>query len=466
MCDRNYWEYELMNEILLSVVAFVISVGVLITFHEFGHFWVARFFDVKILRFSIGFGRSIFTKVAGSDRTEFTIGLLPLGGYVKMLDDREGEIKNDERKREFNGKPVWQRFCIVMAGPIFNFIFAIIAYSIVYSIGINALKPIVGHVEPSSIAEKTGFVEGQKISAINGESTPTWPTVIDLLVKHIVSEDIVSINVRNTDGSKQVLNLNLSDISIDEMASGNLLNKIGLGIVKFKLPAVIGEIEGNSPAYTSGLLKNDRIIAVDSNLIESWEEWVEVIRKNPSKYLNVEILRDHTILNIQLRPENYQLEEQNIGRIGVRPAINDDLYDSYFTLEQYSLHLAILRAFQKTWEMSVLTLKVLAKMITGDASVKNLSGPISIAKYAGQSASIGVTALLTFLAIVSISLGVLNLLPIPLLDGGHLVYYLVEIVTGKPVSDSVQVAGQQIGIILLLGLMGLALYNDFVRLLG
>ena len=330
----------------------------------------------------------------------------------------------------------------------------------------NALKPIIGDVEPSSISEESGFVKGQEILAINGTKTPTWPTVIDSLVGNIVSENIVSIDVINADGDKQALNLNLANISIDEMADGNLLNKLGLSIVKFELPAIIGEIEKNSPAEASRLLKNDRIIAINSNLINSWGELVEIIKGNPGEYLNVEILRDETLINIQLKPENYQLDDENIGRIGVRPAINNDLYDSYYALEQYSIHLAILRAFHKTWEMSVLTLKVLAKMITGDASVKNLSGPISVAKYAGQSASIGMTQLLTFLAIVSISLGVLNLLPIPLLDGGHLVYYVIEFITGKPVSDSIQITGQQIGLVLLLGLMGLALYNDFVRLLG
>ena len=455
-----------MNEILQAIVFFIISVGVLITFHEFGHFWVARFFNVKILRFSIGIGRSIYTKRFGKDQTEFSIGLLPLGGYVKMLDDREGEVTEEEKKREFNSKPIWQRFCIVLAGPIFNFIFAIFIYSIIYSIGVNALKPIIGDVEPFAISEESGFVKDQEILAINGIKTPTWPTVVDSLVSNIVSENIVSIDVINADGDKQALNLNLSNISIDEMADGNLLNKLGLSVVKFKLPAIIGEIEKNSPAEASRLLKNDRIIAINSNLINSWGELVEIIRENPDEYLNVEVLRNETLINIQLKPENYQLDDENIGRIGVRPAINNDLYDSYYALEQYSIHLAILRAFHKTWEMSVLTLKVLAKMITGDASVKNLSGPISIAKYAGQSASIGMTQLLTFLAIVSISLGVLNLLPIPLIDGGHLAYYVIEFITGKPVSDSIQITGQQIGLVLLLGLMGLALYNDFVRLLG
>ena len=455
-----------MNEILLSIIAFIISVGLLITFHEFGHFSVARFFDIKVLRFSIGFGRPIYTRHFGRDRTEFTICLLPLGGYVKMLDDREGTVVQQEKAREFNGKPLWQRFLIVLAGPFFNFIFAIIAYSLIYAIGINALKPIIGHVETTSIASSSGFAEGQEILSINGVSTPTWPTVIDSLVNHVVSGDVVDIQVKNNSGEKQVLSLNLSSISIDEMADGNLLKKLGLNIVKLKLPPIIGEIEKNGPAQASGLLQNDRIIAVNSNLVDSWQEWVEIIQENPNKSLNVELLRDEALINIELRPKNYELNGKNIGRIGARPAVNDDLYSSYFALEQYSLHLAILRAFDKTWEMSVLTLKVLAKMISGDASVKNLSGPISIAKYAGQSASIGATALLTFLAIVSISLGVLNLLPIPLLDGGHLVYYVIEFFTGKPVSDSVQMTGQQIGIVLLFGLMGLALYNDFVRLLG
>ncbi|HBH10629.1 MAG TPA: RIP metalloprotease RseP [Gammaproteobacteria bacterium] len=455
-----------MNEILLSIIAFIISVGLLITFHEFGHFSVARFFDIKVLRFSIGFGRPIYTRHFGRDRTEFTICLLPLGGYVKMLDDREGTVVQQEKAREFNGKPLWQRFLIVLAGPFFNFIFAIIAYSLIYTIGINALKPIIGHVETTSIASSSGFAEGQEILSINGLSTPTWPTVIDSLVNHVVSGDVVDIQVVNNSGEKQVLSLNLSSISIDEMADGKLLNKLGLNIVKLKLPPIIGEIEKNGPAQSSGLLQNDRIIAVNSNLVDSWQEWVEIIQENPDKSLNVELLRDEALINIELRPKNYEINGKNIGRIGARPAVNDDLYSSYFALEQYSLHLAILRAFDKTWEMSVLTLKVLAKMISGDASVKNLSGPISIAKYAGQSASIGATALLTFLAIVSISLGVLNLLPIPLLDGGHLVYYVIEFFTGKPVSDSVQMTGQQIGIVLLFGLMGLALYNDFVRLLG
>ena len=328
----------------------------------------------------------------------------------------------------------------------------------------NALKPIIGDVEPSSISEESGFVKGQEILAINGTKTPTWPTVIDSLVKHTIFGDTVNIVVESN-SKKQNLSLDLSKIKIDRISDGKLLNELGLSVIKLKIQPIIGMIEENGPAEASGLLKNDKIIAVNGDLIESWDEWVSIIQQNPNELLNTEVLRNNQLIYIQLTPENFQADGTNIGRIGAGPSINDDLYDSYFTLEQYSLHLAILRAFDKTWEMSVLTLKVLAKIITGDASVKNLSGPISIAKYAGQSASIGMMALLTFLAIVSVSLGVLNLLPIPLLDGGHLVYYIIEFITGKPVSDSIQIVGQQIGLVLLLGLMGIALYNDFSRLL-
>ena len=301
-----------MNEILLSIIAFIISVGLLITFHEFGHFSVARFFDIKVLRFSIGFGRPIYTRHFGRDRTEFTICLLPLGGYVKMLDDREGTVVQQEKAREFNGKPLWQRFLIVLAGPFFNFIFAIIAYSLIYTIGINALKPIIGHVETTSIASSSGFAEGQEILSINGVSTPTWPTVIDSLVNHVVSGDVVDIQVANNSGEKQVLSLNLSSISIDEMADGKLLNKLGLNIVKLKLPPIIGEIEKNGAAQASGLLQNDRIIAVNSNLVDSWQEWVEIIQENPNKSLNVELLRDEALINIDLRPKNYELNGKNL----------------------------------------------------------------------------------------------------------------------------------------------------------
>jgi regulator of sigma E protease len=455
-----------MIGILQSIAAFIIALGVLITFHEFGHYWVAKRFDVKILRFSIGFGRSLYKKQFGKDDTEFVIAALPLGGYVKMLDEREGDVKEEELPRSFNYKPLWQRFIIVSAGPVFNFIFAIFAYWMIFVIGVNGLKPIIGNVEPSSISAESGLKPGQEILTINGVSTPTWSTVIDKLVNGTVSGDVINVNVIDGNGVKQIVNIDLSKISIDEMAEGKLLEALGLSVVELKLPPIIGEILPNGAAEKSGLLQYDEIISVNGSTTKTWREWVELIRKNPDKTLSVEVLRGDTKINIELIPDSIQHDDAVIGRIGAAAFKPDDLFDSYFTIESYPIHHAFVKALKKTWEMSVLTLRVLGRMLVGEASVKNLSGPISIAQYAGQSAGIGLLAFLSFMAIVSVSLGVLNLLPVPLLDGGHLMYYLIELVIGKPVSEATQILGQQIGLVLLLGLMSVAFYNDIIRLLG
>jgi len=455
-----------MIDVLQSIIAFIVALGVLITFHEFGHYWVARRCDVKILRFSIGFGRAIYKKQFGKDNTEFVIAALPLGGYVKMLDEREGDVKEEELPRSFNYKPLWQRFAIVSAGPIFNFIFAILAYWVIFIVGVNGLKPFVGDIEPSSISSRAGLVSGQEILSINEMITPTWATVLDKLVNHTVNGDVINISVIDNEGVEKKVELDLSQVSIDEMAEGKLLDALGLSIIKLKLPAIIGEVLPDGAAEISGLLQYDEIISVDSEAIMSWGKWVEIIRENPGKALQVEILRGDLTVMLEIIPQRIESEDETIGRIGASVYQPNDLFDSYFTKESYSLPHAFIKAVKKTWEMSVLTLRVLGKMLLGEASVKNLSGPISIAQYAGQSAGIGLVAFLSFMAIVSVSLGVLNLLPVPLLDGGHLMYYLVEFVIGKPVSEAVQIVGQQLGVVLLLGLMSIALYNDVVRLIG
>ena len=455
-----------MIDVLQSIVAFIIALGVLITFHEFGHFWVARKFDVKILRFSVGFGRPIYSKQVGKDKTEFVIAALPLGGYVKMLDEREGEVKEEELPRSFNYKPLWQRFAIVSAGPIFNFIFAVFAYWMIFVIGINGLKPIIGNVEPSSISAHSGLELGDEILSVNGVVTSTWSTVIDKFVNGTVSGETVHLVVVDGNQIKQAVDIDLSQISIDEMAEGKLLEALGLSVIELKLPPVIGEILPNGAAEKSGLVKYDEVISVDGSLVTTWGEWVEIIRNNPGNRLNIEVLRAETIINVELIPESFQSDDGMIGRIGAAAFRPDNFFESYFAKESYSLPNAFLKAIKKTWEMSVLTLRVLGRMLVGEASVKNLSGPISIAQYAGQSAGIGLIAFLSFMAIVSVSLGVLNLLPVPLLDGGHLMYYLIEFVIGKPVSEATQILGQQVGLVLLLGLMSVAFYNDIVRLLG
>jgi regulator of sigma E protease len=455
-----------MIDILQSILAFIVALGVLITFHEFGHYWVARRFDVKILRFSIGFGRAIYKKNFGKDNTEFVIASLPLGGYVKMLDEREGEVKKEELPRSFNYKPLWQRFAIVSAGPIFNFIFAIFAYWVIFVVGVNGLKPFIGEVEPASISSQSGLASGQEILSINEVKTPTWSTVLDELVNHTVSGDVINLEVIDSDGVERKVEIDLSRISIDEMAEGKLLEALGLSVIKLKLAAIIGKVLPGGIAEKSGLLQYDEILSANNEIVTSWGEWVAMIRKSPNQVLDVEVLRGDSIIKIEMIPERIQSEGEVIGRIGAAVFRPDDLFDSYFTIESYSLPDAFIKALKKTWEMSVLTLRVLGKMIIGEASVKNLSGPISIAQYAGQSAGIGLVAFFSFMAIVSVSLGVLNLLPVPLLDGGHLMYYLVELVIGKPVSEAIQILGQQVGIVLLLGLMSIAIFNDITRLLG
>ncbi len=455
-----------MIDIVQSIAAFIVALGVLITFHEFGHYWVARCFDVKILRFSIGFGRTVYKKSFGKDSTEFVIAALPLGGYVKMLDEREGDVTEEELPRSFNYKPLWQRFSIVSAGPVFNFIFAVFAYWIIFVVGVNGLRPIIGEVEPASISDNAGLKAGQEIISINDTQTLSWSTAIDMLVNHTVNRDVINLVVADKDGLRQRVEIDLSQISIDQMAEGKLLEAIGLGIIELKVPAIIGEILPDGAAEKSGLRQRDEIVSVNGVATQSWHQWVDHIRNNPEKNLSVEVLRSGSSVNIDVIPDSVQSDGVTVGRIGAAAYVADGLFDSYFVLESYSMPHAFLKSIKKTWEMSVLTLRVLGRMLVGDASVKNLSGPISIAQYAGQSAGIGLLAFFSFMAIVSVSLGVLNLLPVPLLDGGHLMYYLIEAVIGKPVSEAMQMLGQQIGIVLLLGLMSIAFYNDIIRLLG
>lgn len=455
-----------MIDILQSILAFIVALGVLITFHEFGHYWVARKCDVKILRFSIGFGRPMYKRIFGPDKTEFVIASLPLGGYVKMLDSREAEVQPEEQSREFNQKPLWQRFAIVAAGPAFNFIFAIIAYALIYMIGVDGLKPIVGEVTPASISAEAGLQQGQEIIAVDNVKTPTWTAVIDRLVNHTVSADQVSLDVIDKAGGVQTISLDMSRISIDEMAEGNLLQALGMKVVELKLEPVIGEIISGGAADMAGMKAMDKVIAVDGKAVGSWTEWVEIIRDSPGQSMNVELLRNDVTQFITLVPSVNNVNGTDVGRIGAVAYKPEGFFEDYFTLESYAVTTSLVKAVEKTWDMSLLTLKVLGKMLIGEASVKNLSGPISIAQYAGQTADIGLIAFLGFMAIVSVSLGVLNLLPVPLLDGGHLVYYVIEFMIGKPVSESIQVWGQQMGLVLLLSLMSLAFYNDIVRLLG
>ncbi len=455
-----------MIDVLQSMLAFIVVLGILITFHEFGHFWVARLCNVKILRFSVGFGRPLWKRHFGEDNSEFVIASLPLGGYVKMLDEREGTVEEREKHRAFNNKPLKQRIMIVVAGPLFNFIFAIVAYWAMYVVGVDDFKPLIGDIDVASIAAESGFRRGDEILSVDGQKTPTWSAVIDATVTNVVNARQVIFIVRSGQYSERQVALDLARISIDEMASGQLFKAIGLHPMRPIVPAVIGEIIPGGAAEEAGLQAGDEIVRVNDQAIKDWPEWVQVIRAHPQQVLRVDLLRDGRSLTLSIIPAAVMEGETTVGRIGAgveRSYLNDT---SYLAVESYTLFPALIKAVQKTGEMSMMTLRILGKMITGEASVKNLSGPVSIAQYAGKTASLGIAAFLGFMAIISVSLGVLNLLPVPILDGGHLLYYLIEAVKGSPPSESFQIAGQQLGLIVLLGLMSIALYNDILRLMG
>jgi len=452
-----------MSAFITNTLALLVTLGVLIAFHEFGHFWTARKLGVKVLRFSIGFGKPLWLRRYGPDQTEYVIAAFPLGGFVKMLDEREGEVPKEELHRAFNRQSVWRRFAIVAAGPIFNFIFAILAFWLMYLIGVPGVAPIVGEVKPDSVAAVAGIHTGDRITEVNGVKTPTWAVARINMLDAALSDDTISLRVRSADGNAQDLQLSVADVS-SEIKQKNLFSHLGISPVRPTLPATLGMLSADGPAELSGLKTGDHILRVNGEPLSDWMALVNVVRAHPDQELQFEFERDGVVQSLAVKTSSKKTDTETIGRIGAAPAPAGPIPAELKAREEYSFFEAAGVSAAKTWQLSALTLRMIGKMITGEVSVKNLSGPITIATYAGYTASAGITAFLYFLAIVSISLGVLNLLPVPLLDGGHLMYYLVEMVKGSPLSDAVQLKMQHVGIAFLFMLMSVALYNDVIRL--
>ena len=454
--------------ILTSIPAFIVAIGVLVTVHEFGHYWVAKKMGVKVLRFSVGFGKPIWTKTAGSDNTEYIVAAIPLGGYVKMLDEREGEVAPAELDRAFNRKSVWRRFAVVAAGPAFNFLFAILAYYLIFLAGVTGIKPVIGEVREGSPAHRAGVVQEDVILSVNGIQTPSWEKARFTLLEETVGGDRLVLEVQGADLQIREKVINIANLGILEEEQIDLMGKLGITTWRPDIPAVIDQVVPGGAAEEAGIKAGDRVVSLQGQRINDVDEWVRVIRDNPHSPLDLVVMRDQELVKLQLTPRIRQEGGEAYGYVGVRNRIEvaESLRRDMEVVERFGPVSALQESVSKTWRMSWLTLRVLGKLVTGEASVKNLSGPITIAHYAGVTVRIGLEEFLGFLAIISISLGVLNLLPVPMLDGGHLFYYMIEMVKGSPVSEVVEIVGQKIGIVLLFGLMSLAIYNDLIRLVG
>lgn len=450
-----------MGDFLTSLVAFIVAISILVAVHEYGHYIVGRWTGMKVLRFSIGFGKPLYTWVRGEDKTEYCISAIPLGGYVRFLDGREGPVDPADEGRAFNHRPVWARIAVLLAGPMFNFLFAILAYWALFVGGIPTLYPAVGDVEAGSYADMAGLEFGDKIIAVGDVETADWESTLVNIFDRMVATGRVPLTLEDQDGGERRTTLTVGD-DASRLTEPNMLFD-GLGFSPWQPPAVIGEVVDGGAAQGAGMVVGDRIVSVDGESIVTFNDLVRVVYERPAKPVIVEFVRDQHIETVNVVIGEQEVDGRTVGMLGIRSSSD---VGSYYYLRKFGPLESVGEAASRTWATTLFTLRMLGRMVTGDVSIKNLSGPINIAQFAGDSAERGINEFLSFLALVSISLGVLNLLPVPVLDGGQIVYQSIEGLKGSPLSERTQIIGQQVGILALILLMSFAFYNDIARILS
>lgn len=443
-----------------SLGAFILALGILVAVHEWGHFYVARKCGVQVERFSIGFGKPIWRKLSKSG-TEYVIAMVPLGGYVRMLDGRIDDVPPELANKAFNNKTVLQRMAIIAAGPGVNFIFAFFALWLMYIVGLETVKPIVKAVEPDSIAHMAGVQPGDEIINIDGRNTPDWEAVNLELVSNIGGDNTV-VTVRNSSNTEKELTFTLDTWNFDPDIESPL-SSLGLTPFRPNPTLTVGFVGDDSAAKEAGLLPGDKIVALNGNKLASWNALVDEVVESPGEVISLAVERDGQQQTLRATIARRDTPQGQSGYLGVSPTF-ESWPEGYVFTHQYGIIEAIGTALDKTWRLMTLSVEMIGKLLTGDVSVKNLSGPISIAQGAGTSAGYGLAYFLSFLALISVNLGIINLLPLPMLDGGHLMFFIVEWITGKPVPEAVQEWGYRIGGVLLFMIMGIAIFNDIARI--
>ncbi|MDH3441940.1 MAG: RIP metalloprotease RseP [Gammaproteobacteria bacterium] len=454
----------MLSGALINLLAFIVAISVLVAVHEYGHYIVGRWCGMKVLRFSIGFGKPIWTRVAGKDQTEFCLSAIPIGGYVKFLGERYGTgepVDPADEGRAFNHRPVWNRILVLLAGPFFNFLFAFLAYWVLFINGVPTMKPAVGDVAEDSYAAEAGLRYGDRIIKVGERDATDWETALVSMLDEMVSDGTVTLQLEEEDGFVRTTTINVGDDRTRLTEPGMLFD--GIGFQPWRPPAVLATVEDGGAGAVGGLEVGDRITSIDGEPVRSFGDLQQVVSARPDETVTIELVRNDEPTAIDLTIGSRDIDGQPSGflNVGIGNAAAD-----YWYLRQFGPLQSIGQSIERTWTSTMFTVRMLGRMVTGEVSIKNISGPINIAQFAGSSATAGLNSFLNFLALVSISLGVLNLLPVPVLDGGQIVYHGIEGIKGSPLSERAQLIGQQVGILALLLLMSFAFYNDIARILS